>query len=383
MENQVDAQIKKRIDILVEKELKRPLFSGCSVGYHRKKGQGHVYHYGRTGFEVCDQSVGDETLYDLASLTKPLVVSLSLLVLLEAGKIRLDDPLSLFYGKQLNNTIRIDDLLNHCSGLPAHQKFYDKIINYPVDERKRVVVEMILAQEIQYSPQQQDIYSDLGFILLGDILEKVSRQNLDIFWKETICRPLGLEKSLFFPKFEGIRGQSYMSTGICGWSKERLSGRVHDDNCRAMGGVAGHAGLFGTTTALLALCRNVLQQMSGEADHPAYSAQLLREALLRDKRAAWACGFDSPHPTDSSSGHYFSSASRGHLGFTGTSFWMDPRQQTVIVLLTNRVLCGDNREAIKLFRVAVHDAIMGSLLSPVKKSAGGSKAGGEGQNVFA
>jgi serine-type D-Ala-D-Ala carboxypeptidase len=378
MENQVDAQIRKRIDILVEKELKRPLFSGCSVGYHSKRGQGLIYHYGRTGFEVCDKLVDDETLYDLASLTKPLVISLSLLVLLEAGKIRFEDPLSLFYGTRHNHkdTIRIDDLLNHCSGLPAHHNFYEKLVDYPVEERKRVVVEMILAQRSQYPLQQKEIYSDLGFILLGDIVEKVSRQRLDIFWKETICRPLGLEKGLFFPKIGGRSGESYMSTGVCRWAKEKLSGRVHDDNCRAMGGVAGHAGLFGTTGALLALCKHVLQQISGEADHPAYSAQLLRGALLSGKGRAWTCGFDSPHPTDSSSGHYFSSVSRGHLGFTGTSFWIDPRQQMVIVLLTNRVLCGENREAIKSFRAAVHDAIMRPWLPPVTERRG-QHAGGE------
>lgn len=361
MENQVDGQIKKTIDILVEKEMKRPLFSGCSVGYHSKRSQGRVYHYGRTGFEAGNQLVGDETLYDLASLTKPLVISLSLFVLLEAGKIGLDDPLSLYYGKRRNNKdpIRINDLLNHCSGLPAHKNFYKKLIKYPVNDRKRVVVEMILEQGRQYRPQRKEIYSDLGFMLLGDIVEKVSRQNLDIFWQETICRPLGLDKSLFFPKFGERSSESYMSTGICGWSAERLSGKVHDDNCRALGGVAGHAGLFGTTAALLAFCKHLLQQMTGEAEHPAYSAEILRQALLGGKETAWACGFDSPHPTASSSGHYFSSASRGHLGFTGTSFWIDPQQQMVIVLLTNRVLCGDaNPGAIKTFRVAVHDAIM-------------------------
>jgi serine-type D-Ala-D-Ala carboxypeptidase len=372
MENQVDAQIKKRIDILVEKELKRPLFSGCSVGYHSKSGQELVYHYGRTGFESSDKWVDDETLYDLASLTKPLVCSLSLLALLEAGKIHFEDPLSRFYGARHSNkdTIRIADLLNHCSGLPAHYNFYESLIDYPVDERKKIVVEMIFAQRGQYPPQQKEIYSDLGFILLGDIVEKVSRQCLDIFWQETICRPLGLEKGLFFPKKWGGGGGCYMSTGMCRWSKERLSGKVHDDNCRAMGGVAGHAGLFGTTSALLAFCKHVLQQLSGETDHPAYSAQLLREALLGGKGRAWTCGFDSPHPTDSSSGNYFSSASRGHLGFTGTSFWIDPLQRTVIVLLTNRVLCGDNKEAIKSFRASVHDAIMRSWLPPVTERRG-------------
>jgi CubicO group peptidase (beta-lactamase class C family) len=222
-------------------------------------------------------------------------------------------------------------------------------------------INWILSENLSYQPGTKNLYSDLGFILLGRIIEKISGESLDRYWNKKTLSPLGLDKSLFFAnkKLEGI--PRFAATGTCEWSNQKLSGIVHDDNCRALGGVAGHAGVFGTTRAILALCDSILMQLRGDKQHPSYLSGR-KEKILSTRCGNWIFGFDTPTAGCSGSGKYFSNQSIGHLGFTGTSFWIDIQRGITIVLLTNRVICGDSLIPVKVFRPLLHDTIMKAII---------------------
>ncbi len=359
----------EKIDMLLGYALKKQVFSACSIGYFRitKNGrEGDILHYGRSGEGRHTFPVDDQTVFDLASLTKPLVVSLSMLALIEEKKVILDERIDKFFKIHVPGHAKITlfHLLNHCSGLPAHRPFYKKMMSVSCIKKRKHLTDWILDEELLYDPGTANIYSDLGFMLLGMIIEKISGDSLDEYWRKKIVLPLGLDKDLFFASTQKKRTRVYAATGVCDWSKKRLYGEVHDDNCRALGGVAGHAGLFGTAKAVVALCENIVLQYQGRQHHPSYSSQILRKAL-DDKKGNWIFGFDTPSDILSSSGRYFSNQSIGHLGFTGTSFWIDLQRAIGIVFLTNRVLSGDDLAAIKKLRPLLHDIIMEDL---IKKS---------------
>jgi CubicO group peptidase (beta-lactamase class C family) len=215
----------------------------------------------------------------------------------------------------------------------------------------------IFAEELQFAPTTDTLYSDLGFILLGRVIEIASGESLDRYWRRKICCPLHLENDLFFAGEKEKVHRIYVPTGNCGWSNKSLYGYVNDDNCRALGGIAGHAGLFGTVGGVLNLCKEILLCYHGQGTQSPFTSKTLR-TMLENREGEWLCGFDSPTPPLSSSGKFFSDKTIGHLGFTGTSFWIDLQQQIIIVLLTNRVFCGDQLSAIQRFRPMVHDLIM-------------------------
>ncbi len=356
----------ERLDMLLTLALKNRVFTGCSVGYIRineKVKEGALLHYGYTGEGKNTSAVDERTVFDLASLTKPLATSLSLLTLIEEKKIKIEENIDTFLKVRVpeHKKIKIFHLLTHSSGLPAHRLFYKKLLSVSSDKRMDTLISSILSEDLMYKPGTQNIYSDLGFMLLGRIVEKVSGYSLDDYWRRNIALPLDLDNDLFFASTQKKGFRVYAGTGECNWSKTRLSGVVHDDNCRALGGVAGHAGLFGTAKAVLALCENILLQYKGRRQSSSYSSENLRTALNSSK-GNWRFGFDMPSAFLSSSGKYFSDDSIGHLGFTGTSFWIDLQREIAIVFFTNRVFYGDDLVAIKKVRPLLHDTIMEYLI---------------------
>ena len=359
----------EKLDKLLSDAMKKNVFSACSVGYckiNKQVMEGELLHYGWAGAEKSRSVVDDNTVFDLASLTKPLVTSLSMLALIEEKRIHINENMANFFTARVpcQSKITLLHLLNHSSGLPAHRPYYKKLMSLSFTERMDFLVAWIMEENLLFTPGTEHIYSDLGFMLLGRIIEKVSGESLDEYWRRKIVLPLSLEKDLFFAGKQKIGSRVYVPTGKCVWSKTRLCGEVHDDNCRALGGVAGHAGLFGTAEAVLALCENIVLQYLGRRDHPSYSTHTLQSAL-KEKQGAWRFGFDTPSAAKSSSGRYFSELSIGHLGFTGTSFWIDLPRGIAVVFLTNRVLGGADLNPIKKLRPLVHDTIMKDL---IKKS---------------
>lgn len=372
MEKRDPDLLKNNIDKMLEEAIKNQVFTACSVGFFVNNAQGrarYIFNYGYAeGVKGCFP-VTQETVFDLASLTKPLVTSLCLLALMEEKKLGVADTLDKFITTAPvdKSKITILHLLTHSSGLPAHRPYYQELVKHPDHKRMERLIAWILAEKLVFDPGTAHLYSDLGFILLGIIIEKISGESLDEYWKKKIIKPLqhiGLEKGLFFPEKQKSATTVYAGTGVCEWSKKRLSGLVHDDNCRALGGVAGHAGLFGNSDALLSLCEIIALQFRGEYQHPSFCNEKIKKPL-GEKKGSWIFGFDTPTAGTSSSGHFFSEMTIGHLGFTGTSFWIDLQRGIGIVLLTNRVACGETTAPIKKLRPLLHDLIMQFL---IKKS---------------
>ncbi len=359
-----EARLKEELDNVINDSLKRDVFSGVCLSFSTLKDSvrwSRSYSYGTTEKSGSQKRIKQRTYFDLASLTKPLVTTLSIAVLIEDGLIRLEDELSDCCSWQLpedKKRITISHLLSHSSGLPAHKPYYKKLHEVPEHQKSKKLQKWILQEELCFSPGTDSLYSDLGFILLGFIIEEKAGVSLDVLWEKKVITPLKLQKWLLFSKNKSFDRRLCAVTQNCVWSGKMLCGIVHDDNCRAMGGVGGHAGLFGTAPAVLSLCEHLIEQFKGREEHPSYSSALLRHLLTRVGKSSWAYGFDTPTRGNSSSGRFFSNESRGHLGFTGTSFWIDFERDTAIVLLTNRVHLSDNIEKIKKLRPLVHDIIM-------------------------
>ena len=363
-----EVNLKQKLEIIIEDGLKNNVFSGVCVSFSYLKNslrKSRSYSYGTTEKSRSHGLVGEKTYFDLASLTKPLVTTLSAAVLIEEGILKLEDELSDCCGWQLpedKKRIRISHLLSHSSGLPAHKAYYKKLHEVSQHQKKREIKNWILEEQLCFPPGTETLYSDLGFILLGFIIEEKAGESLDNVWKEKVITPLKLQKGLFFTRNRSFDTKLCAVTEKCIWSGKMLCGVVHDDNCRAMGGVCGHAGLFGTAPAVLSLCEHIIKQFKGREEHPFYSSGLLRKLLTKNDNLNWTYGFDTPTKGNSSSGRFFSDESRGHLGFTGTSFWMDMEREVAIVLLTNRVHLSKDITKIKEFRQLIHDTIMSNIL---------------------
>lgn len=357
--------LQNSLDKLIGKSIKKRAFPGAALGFcsfQRSKIIKDIYCYGSV--DGSSKPVDADTFYDLASLTKPLATVLCLLSLVHQKKVDLEAKLSdllPFVVPEDKKDIRIFHLLSHCSGLPAHRPYYQLLENIPLSSRKKDITQLILKEDLINIPGQESLYSDLGFILLGYIVEEASGQSLDEFWYKVVANPFSLQKSICFSKGNDWISSNLALTFSGSLKKKETLVRVHDDNCRILGGVAGHAGLFGTVDGVLTLCEKLLLQWKNLSNHPFYANEELERFLKREKNKRWTLGFDTPSAVDSSSGSYFSNKTVGHLGFTGTSFWIDYNKQTIIVFLTNRVYWNNDTEMIRSIRPQVHDLIMGAL----------------------
>jgi len=220
----------------------------------------------------------------------------------------------------------------------------------------------------EQAPGTKAVYSDLGFILLGELVELTTHQTLMDFLRTRLYRPLGLQYLDFVDLTRKRRERlepapdAVAPTEKCPWRGKILCGEVHDDNCWAMGGVAGHSGLFGNAACVHALLLMLRACSRGEAGP--LPASLVREMWRRDGTvpgSVWALGWDMPSPTGSSAGSIISRNAVGHLGFTGTSMWLDPERDCHVILLTNRVHPSRKNEGIKDIRPQLHDAVFEAL----------------------
>lgn len=360
--------LSQRLYAIFSSSLDKKVFPGAAVGISQWNGSEYChfyYHYGLSQSFPSKVELTVETFFDLASLTKALATIPALLSLIEEGNISWTSTLQEIFGNEIGEDkkqINIRQLISHSSGLPSHKEYFRKLIKVKKSEKKKWLFTSIVKEKLIYDPGKNVIYSDLGFMLLGLIIEKISGRNLEDYIQEKIYKPLNLHNSLFYGKKGSEDGQIYAATEICPWSGQMMSGRVHDDNCRALGGVAGHAGLFGNIKGVVQWCEHILSQIKGRTSHPSFSNEILREAIIKVGNSSWTSGFDTPSIKGSSSGRFFSPLSIGHLGYTGTSFWIDPQKDIIVVLLTNRVHSSANdNELIRRFRPLFHDTVMRCL----------------------
>ena len=302
-------------------------------------------------------AVARDTVYDLASLTKVLAAATIAMRNVEQGAIALDDRVAEHVPQWTaadRQVVTIRDLLSHASGLPAHRPYYRDL------EGEDAFVAAIAAEPLEYQPRSRSVYSDLGFILLARILGR-GRSLADPF--DALWAAVGVGEELQFrPPLLWRRRTA--PTEFDAWRGRLLVGEVDDENCWALGGASGHAGLFGTAAAVGTFARHVLQVFDGRRgifDRGTLDAFAAKR--LGVPGSSRALGWDTMLPT-SSCGTRMSVRAIGHTGFTGTSLWIDPQWGRYVVLLSNRV--HPSRAAVDLdtvtrVRAAFHDAVFDDL----------------------
>ena len=312
--------------------------------------------FGHLSQDVEAAATGEDSVFDLASLTKVLATTPLIMQRVERGSLGLDDPVSthvsLWRDEHGGAQVTIRDLLAHCSGLPSHLPFYRELTGRAAFENA------ICATPLAYPPRSKSIYSDLGFMLLGFILEDVGAPLSLQF--DTLRQQMGGIQDLQFHPPVLWRART-APTRRDEWRGRLLVSEVDDDNAWALGGVAGHAGLFGTVQAVGECARHLLQILAGRQG--AFQEQTLRTFISRRTDvpgSSRALGWDTMLPT-SSCGTHLSPQAFGHVGFTGTSLWIDPDAAIYVVLLTNRVHPTPDNDAIRQIRPALHDAVMDEL----------------------
>ena len=327
---------------------------------------------GRLTYDADAPPVGRETVFDLASLTKVIATTTLVMRAFDDGRLALDDPV----GKWLRDwrgvdrsDVTIRDLLAHASGLTAYLPFFRDFTGRFEFEHA------ICSLPLEYVPRSQAIYSDLGFMLLGFILEEVQpsgpafRGALGTVDPSRSLATQFHRLASFFTaeplRFNPPRAWRIRTapTEIDEWRGRLLVAEVHDENTWALGGAAGHAGLFGTAAAVGTFARALLRTIAGEpilASPETMRAFMARTDVPRSSRAL---GWDTMLPT-SSCGTQLSPTSIGHTGFTGTSLWIDWERDLYVVFLTNRVHPTRTNEAIRAVRPRLHDAIIAELDTP-------------------
>jgi len=313
--------------------------------------------YGRLDYTATSAPASLHTVFDLASLTKVVCTTTLAMQACERGVIDLDDRLGRYFPEFQaghNRQVALRHLLSHSSGLPAHVPLYRHASG------KENVLRRILETPLEHRPGSRSLYSDLGFILLGAVLERACGDSLDNLARKQIFEPLGMRRTCFHPPSDW--SPRIAPTEMDPWRKRLLRGEVHDENTFAMGGVAGHAGLFGTAADLAVFCQALLN--GGIYNHRRIVKRATLETFTKrqdDPRpSSRALGWDTPSP-DSSAGSKLSPQSYGHTGFTGTSLWIDPTRRLFIVLLTNRVHPSRDNSAIQSARREVADTVAESV----------------------
>jgi beta-N-acetylhexosaminidase len=357
---------------VLERSVADKAFPGATlaVGY---RGKIAIHAFGNLSYDANAPATDARTMYDIASVTK-VVATTTLVAKLAEGDfpvpLDLDVKIERFLPEwtsgqfaprgqgaqdaEWRHQVTVRHLLTHTSGLPAFKEYWR------TSKSKQETLAKIFTEPLEYEPGTKEIYSDLGIILMAEIVERLTGRTLDDLAKAYIFSPMGMKDTIFRPPktlWPWIAPTEFDRN-----LRNRLvQGEVHDENAYAIGGVSGHAGLFSTAPDLAAFCQMLLN--GGVYAHRrilkrATIAQFTTPQQLSNgtRTLGWAV------PTEgSSSGHYFSSHSFGHTGFTGTSIWIDPDRQLFVVLLTNRVHPTRENQKIAIVRPALHDAVMQAL----------------------
>jgi len=372
-----EAQLQPAFDV-IEKAIADKAFPGATlaVGY---KDRVALHAFGKLSYDEPSPLVNLNTMYDVASLTKVIVTTTLVEKLVEGDfkvPLNLDAPIERYLpewtagqfkdnptGLEWRHKVTVRHLMTHTSGLPPFKEYWR------TSKGKDDTLRMIFNEPLEYEPGTKMVYSDLGIILMAEIIERLTGRKLDDLAREYIFEPLQMQHSMYKPPKK--LWPEIAPTEFDSQFRHRLiQGEVHDENAFAIGGVSGHAGVFSTAPDLAAFCQMYLN--GGIYAHQ----RILKRATIAQftvpqqlsgntRTLGWVV------PTEgSSSGHYFSPHSFGHTGFTGTSIWIDPDRQLFVVLLTNRVNPTRENHKIAEVRPALHDAVMQALgLADVKSPA--------------
>ena len=360
------------VDAIVEAAASAHAFPGGVLAVGRDGALVHLRAFGRLSYDPGAAEVATDTLYDLASLTKVVVTTTLSMILVDEGKLDLDARVHAYFpafSGPAKEGVTVRHLLTHSGGLQWWAPLYKEV------QGKTAYLERIVAMDLAYDPGARSVYSDLGIILLGDILERVSGTPFEALAQKRVLQPLAMKDSRYRPPAALL--DRIAPTENDPWRGRVVRGEVHDENALALGGVAPHAGLFATAPDLAHLAQALLDggTFGGRRIVSRATVELFTERAGIPVSSR-ALGWDTPtdesgqrsstpgQPGYSSAGSLFSARSFGHTGFTGTSMWMDPERELYVVLLTNRVHPTRENNKIRDTRAQVADAVVRALDRP-------------------
>jgi CubicO group peptidase (beta-lactamase class C family) len=345
---------------ILQKAIGARAFPACSMAVTFR---GELVAYkalGRFTYDPASPEVNSASLFDLASLTKVVATTAMAMILYERGLLDLEAPVTAIVSEFASGSgdndagrpeVTLRMLLAHSSGLPAYEKLFLRF------QTREDLLQAAFTAPLTAAPGARAEYSDIGFIILGVALERLADECLDVFCQREIFGPLGMAHTTFNPS--PALKESIPPTADDRIFRHRIiQGEVQDENASVMGGVAGHAGLFSTGEDLAIFAHSMLN-----GGHPILRPETVQLCSRREsapKGTSRALGWDTPS-APSQSGKHFSSHSFGHLGYTGTSLWIDPDRGLSIILLTNRTWPDCQNQAIKKVRPAFHDAVMEAI----------------------
>jgi beta-glucosidase-like glycosyl hydrolase/CubicO group peptidase (beta-lactamase class C family) len=347
----------RRIDGIVQAGIRDSAFSAAQVAVVKDGLVVWDRAYGTYTYEAASREITTSSIFDLASVTKVIGTTTAIMKLYDTGKISLDDSVKEYlpqFADGPKTAITNRHLLLHRGGFPPFRKFWEFC---PTPE---AMLDSVFATPLVAHPGDTTIYSDLGFITLGKVVETVAGMPLSAYLQREFFGPLGMSNTMYTPPAD-IRARAVPTEYDSVWRKRLIQGTVHDENADFLGGVSGHAGIFSTAGDLTVFAQMLLS--GGVYDGVRY----LRDSTIatfvgqRTEGQERFLGWDMRSLKGSSAGTLFSPASFGHTGFTGTSIWIDPERKLAVVFLTNRV--HPTRANSKLFRIrpALHDCVVSAL----------------------
>jgi CubicO group peptidase (beta-lactamase class C family) len=346
---------------LLREAIEQRAFPGAALAVTHRGALIASQGFGRFTYDSTSPEVRADTVFDVASVTKVVATTAIAMLLYERGLLHLESPVTSILPdfvslappqqRAAREAVTVRMLLAHSSGLPAYVKLFETA------RTRDEFIGAALTTSLVAPPGSKSDYSDIGFILVGEILARLAGSPLDVFAQKEIFAPLGMSRTCFNPPAD-------WKSAIPPTEEDRtfrhrvVQGEVNDENAWVMGGVAGHAGLFAPATDVARFAECMLRGGSPILKPPTVELFTRRESSpIGTSRAL---GWDTPSQP-SSSGAHFSPRSFGHLGFTGTSLWIDPDRQLTVALLTNRTWPDRSSQAIKQIRPLVHDAIVEAL----------------------
>jgi len=346
---------------LLRESIEQRVFPGAALAVTHCGALVACQGFGRFTYDATSPAVHADTVFDLASVTKVVATTAMAMVLYQRGVLRLESAVAAIFPdfvtlglpthQKDRRAVTVGTLLAHCSGLPAYVKLFESA------GTRDELVRAALATPLVAPPGSRAEYSDIGFIVLGEFLERLGGVPLDAFAQKEIFAPLGMARTCFNPPTD-CRSEIPPTEHDNAFRCRVIQGEVNDENAWVMGGVSGHAGVFAPATDVARFAECMLR---GGAPilNPA-TVELFTHRLALPPGTSRSLGWDTPSQP-SSSGAHFSSRSFGHLGYTGTSLWIDPERPLSVTLLTNRTWPDRSSQTIKRVRPMLHDAIIEAL----------------------
>lgn len=348
------ASLPARIDSLINAAIANHAAPAVSIAVGRYGHLVYLHGYGRLTYSDTAPPVDENTRFDMASLTKVIATTTAAMMLEEQGKLDINRTV-VSYLPEFNapdkQAITVRMLLTHSGGLEAFAALW------PTTHGRAEYLQKINARPLAYAPGTKTIYSDWDFVLMQQVVERISGETLDAFTTSHIFAPLGMTQTGFRPDTADRR---HIAPTEIDSTRGLVWGTVHDENANAIGGVSGHAGLFSSARDLAVFAQMLLSGGSYGTVRLIKPETIARWTSIQAPGSSRALGWDTP-AGHSSAGRFFSPRSYGHTGFTGTSVWTDPERGVWVVLLTNRVYPTRNNDKHIALRRAIADAVQQSI----------------------